>query len=163
MTSFDQPVAQPFAARDRAHVPAEAHREQALVPDADPARVPAADVVVAQEVVAVEREDAIERAEPFERRRRLVRRAKEDTGPVAADADRAREGDRVLEGREAVEGGADARRVEFGERDEAPGKLDAGHLDRRVLVPHPVQDRTDDELRGLADEYFDAILKLLVK
>ena len=32
-----------------------------------------------------------------------------------------------------------------------------------VFIPHPVQDRTDDELRALADEYFDAILKLLVK
>jgi len=26
-----------------------------------------------------------------------------------------------------------------------------------------VQDRTDDELRKLADEHFDAIIKLLVK
>jgi hypothetical protein len=32
-----------------------------------------------------------------------------------------------------------------------------------VFIPHPVQDRTDDELRALADEYFDAILKLLMK
>jgi alkanesulfonate monooxygenase SsuD/methylene tetrahydromethanopterin reductase-like flavin-dependent oxidoreductase (luciferase family) len=32
-----------------------------------------------------------------------------------------------------------------------------------VFIPHPVQDRTDDELRALADEHFDAILKLLVK
>ena len=32
-----------------------------------------------------------------------------------------------------------------------------------VFVPHPVQDRTDDELRRLADEHFDAIVKLLVK
>jgi hypothetical protein len=32
-----------------------------------------------------------------------------------------------------------------------------------VFIPHPVQDRTDEELRGLADEYFDTILKLLVK
>ena len=32
-----------------------------------------------------------------------------------------------------------------------------------VFIPHPVQDRTDDELRTLADEYFDAILQLLVK
>jgi alkanesulfonate monooxygenase SsuD/methylene tetrahydromethanopterin reductase-like flavin-dependent oxidoreductase (luciferase family) len=32
-----------------------------------------------------------------------------------------------------------------------------------VFIPHPVQDRTDDELRALADEYFEAILKLLVK
>ena len=32
-----------------------------------------------------------------------------------------------------------------------------------VFVPHPVQDRTDGELRQLADEHFDAIVKLLVK
>ena len=32
-----------------------------------------------------------------------------------------------------------------------------------VFIPHPVQDRADEELRALADEYFDAILKLLVK
>jgi hypothetical protein len=32
-----------------------------------------------------------------------------------------------------------------------------------VFIPHPVQDRTDAELRALADEYFDAILNLLVK
>jgi hypothetical protein len=32
-----------------------------------------------------------------------------------------------------------------------------------VFIPHPVQDRTDDELRALADEYFGTIVKLLVK
>ena len=32
-----------------------------------------------------------------------------------------------------------------------------------VFIPHPVQDRTDAELRQLADEHFDAIVKLLVK
>ena len=32
-----------------------------------------------------------------------------------------------------------------------------------VFIPHPVQDRTDDELRALADEHLEAILKLLVK
>ena len=32
-----------------------------------------------------------------------------------------------------------------------------------VFIPHPVQDRTDNELRALADEYFEAILKLLMK
>ena len=31
-----------------------------------------------------------------------------------------------------------------------------------VFVPHPVQDRTDEELRQLADDHFEAILKLLV-
>ena len=32
-----------------------------------------------------------------------------------------------------------------------------------VFIPHPVQDRTDDELRALADQHFEAILKMLVK
>lgn len=31
-----------------------------------------------------------------------------------------------------------------------------------VFIPHPVQDRTDDELRRLADDHFEAILALLV-
>ena len=34
---------------------------------------------------------------------------------------------------------------------------------RRTFVAHPVQDRTDDELRQLADDHFDEIVKLLVK
>jgi alkanesulfonate monooxygenase SsuD/methylene tetrahydromethanopterin reductase-like flavin-dependent oxidoreductase (luciferase family) len=32
-----------------------------------------------------------------------------------------------------------------------------------VFIPHPVQDRTDEELRALADQYFEEILQLLVK
>ena len=32
-----------------------------------------------------------------------------------------------------------------------------------VFVPHPIQDRTDDELKRLADEYMEKILGLLVK
>ena len=32
-----------------------------------------------------------------------------------------------------------------------------------VFIPHPVQDRTDAELRQLADEHFEAILKMLIK
>jgi hypothetical protein len=28
----------------------------------------------------------------------------------------------------------------------------------RVFVPHPIQDRTDDEMRALADAAFDAVL-----
>jgi alkanesulfonate monooxygenase SsuD/methylene tetrahydromethanopterin reductase-like flavin-dependent oxidoreductase (luciferase family) len=32
-----------------------------------------------------------------------------------------------------------------------------------VFVPHPVQDRTDDELKRLADDHLEAILALLVK
>lgn len=32
-----------------------------------------------------------------------------------------------------------------------------------VFVPHPVQDRTDDEMRQMAEKHLDAILALLVK
>jgi hypothetical protein len=32
-----------------------------------------------------------------------------------------------------------------------------------VFVPHPIQDRTDDELKQLADDHLDAILAMLVK
>jgi hypothetical protein len=32
-----------------------------------------------------------------------------------------------------------------------------------VFIPHPVQDRTDDELKKLADDHIDEIVKLLVK
>ena len=31
-----------------------------------------------------------------------------------------------------------------------------------VFVPHPIQDRTDDELRALADAAFDEILSHLI-
>ena len=32
-----------------------------------------------------------------------------------------------------------------------------------VFVPHPVQDRTDAELRQMAEQHLEAILALLVK
>ena len=32
---------------------------------------------------------------------------------------------------------------------------------QRVFVPHPIQDRTDDEMRALADRAFDSIYKTL--
>jgi hypothetical protein len=32
----------------------------------------------------------------------------------------------------------------------------------RVFVAHPIQDRTDDELRALADEAFDALVAAVV-
>jgi hypothetical protein len=32
---------------------------------------------------------------------------------------------------------------------------------RRAFVPHPVQDRTDDELRGLAQSVVDELLRAL--
>ena len=52
--------------------------------------------------------------------------------------------------------------TEFVEGAEAQAKA-LGTDPALVFIPHPVQDRTDDELRALADEYFEAILKLLVK
>ena len=33
----------------------------------------------------------------------------------------------------------------------------------RVFVPHPIQDRTDDEMRALADAAVDEILAALVR
>jgi hypothetical protein len=32
-----------------------------------------------------------------------------------------------------------------------------------VFVPHPIQDRTDDELKKLADDHLEQILAMLVK
>lgn len=32
-----------------------------------------------------------------------------------------------------------------------------------VWVPHPIQDRTDDELKALADKHFDAIMAKLTQ
>jgi hypothetical protein len=32
-----------------------------------------------------------------------------------------------------------------------------------LFIPHPIQDRTDAELRRLADDHFEALLALLVK
>jgi alkanesulfonate monooxygenase SsuD/methylene tetrahydromethanopterin reductase-like flavin-dependent oxidoreductase (luciferase family) len=37
-----------------------------------------------------------------------------------------------------------------------------GVTPRWVLVPHPIQDRTDDEMRALADAAVDEILAALV-
>ena len=34
---------------------------------------------------------------------------------------------------------------------------------RRVFVPHPIQDRTDDEMRALADAAVDQVLEALRK
>jgi hypothetical protein len=34
---------------------------------------------------------------------------------------------------------------------------------RRVFVPHPIQDRTDDEMRALAEEALDQIMEALRK
>jgi len=32
-----------------------------------------------------------------------------------------------------------------------------------VFVPHPVQDRTDDEMRRMAEQHLEAILALLIQ
>lgn len=32
-----------------------------------------------------------------------------------------------------------------------------------IFVPHPIQDRTDAELRKLAEEHFESIVALLLK
>jgi hypothetical protein len=32
---------------------------------------------------------------------------------------------------------------------------------QRVFVPHPIQDRTDDEMRALADSTYDSVWKAL--
>jgi hypothetical protein len=33
---------------------------------------------------------------------------------------------------------------------------------KRVFVPHPIQDRTDDEMRRMADDAIDAVLAAIV-
>ena len=38
-----------------------------------------------------------------------------------------------------------------------------GFAPKRVFVPHPIQDRTDDELRALADAAFDEILAMVLQ
>ncbi len=52
--------------------------------------------------------------------------------------------------------------VEFIQGAEAQAKS-LGTDPALVFVPHPVQDRTDEELRQLADDHFDAIVKLLIE
>jgi hypothetical protein len=34
---------------------------------------------------------------------------------------------------------------------------------QRVFVPHPIQDRTDDEMRALADSAYDSIIAAITK
>ena len=34
---------------------------------------------------------------------------------------------------------------------------------QRVFVPHPIQDRTDDEMRALADAAYDSIVAAITK
>lgn len=51
---------------------------------------------------------------------------------------------------------------EFVEAAEAQAKA-LGLPARRVFVPHPIQDRTDDEVRALADAAVDQVLEALRK
>ena len=32
----------------------------------------------------------------------------------------------------------------------------------KVFVPHPIQDRTDDEMREMADHYFNEVMAMVV-
>lgn len=50
--------------------------------------------------------------------------------------------------------------TEFVEAAEAQSRA-LGADPARVFVPHPIQDRTDDELRELADEAVDGIIRAL--
>jgi alkanesulfonate monooxygenase SsuD/methylene tetrahydromethanopterin reductase-like flavin-dependent oxidoreductase (luciferase family) len=52
--------------------------------------------------------------------------------------------------------------TEFEQAAEAQAKA-LGTDPAYVFVPHPIQDRTDEELHALADAYLDEILKGLVK
>jgi hypothetical protein len=51
---------------------------------------------------------------------------------------------------------------EFVEAAEAQARA-LGLPARRVFVPHPIQDRTDDEMRALADGAIDQVLEALRK
>ena len=51
---------------------------------------------------------------------------------------------------------------EFVEAAEAQARA-LGLPARRVFVPHPIQDRTDDEMRALADAAVDQVLEALRK
>ena len=52
--------------------------------------------------------------------------------------------------------------TEFIEAAEAQAKA-LGTDPACIFIPHPVQDRTDDELRAMADTHFDAIVGMLLK
>ena len=60
-----------------------------------------------------------------------------------------------LEGRGLV--GVFLASGEFADAARAQGDA-LGFPAAHVLVPHPVQDRTDAELRGLAEQAYDAVL-----
>ncbi len=51
--------------------------------------------------------------------------------------------------------------TEFVEAAQAQAKSLA-HDAAMIFVPHPVQDRTDDELRAIADAAFEDIIEMLI-
>ena len=63
-----------------------------------------------------------------------------------------------LEGRGLV--GVFLASTEFAQAAEAQSTA-LGFPAAHVLVPHPIQDRTDDELRSLADAAYPAVLSAL--
>ena len=65
---------------------------------------------------------------------------------------------RELDGR-GIPGGYVASRV-FVTAARAQGEA-VGFHPHAVFVPHPIQDRTDEEMRALADEAFDSVWKLV--
>lgn len=65
---------------------------------------------------------------------------------------------RELDGR-GIPGGYVASDV-FKRAADSQGDLFGFHPDR-VFVAHPIQDRTDDEMRALADSAFDAVRALV--
>lgn len=64
-----------------------------------------------------------------------------------------------LEGR-GIPGGFIAS-MEFISAAETQSKA-LGFSPASVFVQHPIQDRTDDEMKALADQSFEAVLKLVV-
>ncbi len=51
--------------------------------------------------------------------------------------------------------------TEFEEAAEAQAKALGMNDARRLFVPHPIQDATDDEMRAKADAVVDAVIKAL--
>ena len=65
-----------------------------------------------------------------------------------------------LEGRGLV--GVFVASTEFVEAAAAQSKA-LGYAPAAVFVPHPIQDRTDEEMRALADETVDQVLAALLR
>ena len=65
-----------------------------------------------------------------------------------------------LEGRGLV--GVFLASTEFAEAAQAQSRA-LGFPAPYVLVPHPIQDRTDDEMRALADQAYDAVVAAVTR